>query len=215
MHADEKEMRQDMVTICQRLYDKDMVPANGGNVSVRLPSGGVLISPTGCALADATLDWFVKVDLEGNKLAGDLNPSCEAPTHTLIYRQRPDVGAVIHAHPPYATGMALAGARFGPPSHPEAFVYIGEVAWLDYATPTGLAERLAECIQGHDAFLLGNHGAITVGASLKQAHFCMESLEMHARALSLAQIWGGAKPLPQEAVAQLGVLRREMKGKSV
>ena len=212
MSTDEKTLRQEMVVSCQRLYDKDIVPANGGNVSVRLGSDAVLISPTGQALADATPDWFVKVDLDGNKLAGDLNPSCEAPTHTLIYRKRPDVRGIIHGHPPFATGLALAGEGFGPPSHPEAFVYIGEVAWIDYATPAELAGQLAECVQGHDAFLLANHDALTVGAFLKQAHFCMESLEMHARALTWAKIWGGARPLPQQAVEQLGALRREMKG---
>jgi len=213
VNSDEKTVRREMVVICQRLYDKDIVPANGGNVSVRLESGEVLISPTGQALADATPDWFVKVDLEGNKLAGDLDPSCETPTHTFIYRRRPDVRGVIHGHPPFATGLALAGERFGPPSHPEAFVYVGEVAWIDYATPARLVESLVKCVERHDAFLLGNHGALTVGSSLKQAHFCMESLEMHARALTLAKIWGGAKPLPKDAVEQLEQLRRQLKSK--
>jgi len=202
-----------MMLICQRLYDKDIVPANGGNISVRLASGEVLVSPTGCALADAVPEWFVKVDLDGNKLAGELDPSCETPTHTFIYRKRPDVHSVIHGHPPFATAMALAGKRFGPPSHPEAFVYVGEVAWIDYATPATLAEHLADCVEGHNAFLLGNHGVLTVGSSLKQAHFCMESLEMHARALTLAKIWGDVKPLPREAVDQLDKLRRELKSR--
>ncbi|MFH1716899.1 MAG: class II aldolase/adducin family protein [Planctomycetota bacterium] len=213
MNADEMVIRREMVVICQRLYDKDIVPANGGNVSVRLASGEVLVSPTGRALADATPEWFVKVDLDGNKLAGDLEPSCETPTHTFIYRRRPDVHGVIHGHPPFATAMALAGERFGPPSHPEAFVYVGEVAWIDYATPATLADHLAGFVERHDAFLLGNHGALTLGSSLKQAHFCMESLEMHARAITLAKIWGGAKPLPQEAVEQLDKLRRKLKSR--
>lgn len=212
MTADEMAVRREMVVICQRLYDKDIVPANGGNVSVRLESGDVLISPTGRALVDATPEWFVKVDLEGNKIAGELDPSCEMPTHTFIYRRRPDVRGIIHGHPPFTTGLALAGERFGPPNHPEAFVYVGEVAWIDYATPARLAEQLAECVDKHDAFLLSNHGALTLGSSLKQAHFCMESLEMHARALTLAKIWGGAKPLPKEALEQLEALRRELKG---
>ena len=213
MTAEEMDIRREMVVICQRLYNKDIVPANGGNVSVRLKSGEVLISPTGRTLADATTEWFVKVDLDGNKLAGDLNPSCETPTHTFIYRRRPDVRGIIHGHPPFTTGLALAGERFGPPSHPEAFVYVGEVAWIDYATPVELAEQLAECVDKHDAFLLGNHGALALGSSLKKAHFCIESLEMHARALTVAKVWGGAKPLPQEAVAQLKQLRRGLKGK--
>jgi len=211
--ADEMSVRREMVVVCQRLYDKDIVPANGGNVSVRLDSGEVLISPTGRALADATPEWFVKVGPDGNKLAGDLDPSCETPTHTFIYRKRPDVRGIIHGHPPYTTGLALAGERFGPPNHPEAFVYVGEVAWIDYATPAKLAEQLAECVDKHDAFLLGNHGALTLGSSLKQAHFCMESLEMHARALTLAKVWGGAKPLPRKAVDQLEQLRQKIKGK--
>jgi L-fuculose-phosphate aldolase len=109
--------------------------------------------------------------------------------------------------------MSLAGERFGPPSHPEAFVYVGEVAWIDYATPAMLADRLADCVDRHDAFLLGNHGALTLGSSLKQAHFCMESLEMHARAITLAKIWGSVRPLPPQAVEQLDKLRRELKGK--
>ena len=213
MTAEEMDIRREMVVICQRLYDKDIVPANGGNVSVRLESGEVLISPTGRTLADATTEWFVKVDLDGNKIAGDLNPSCETPTHTFIYRKRTDVHGIIHGHPPFTTGLALAGERFGPPSHPEAFVYVGEVAWIDYATPVELAEQLAECVDKHDAFLLGNHGALALGSSLKKAHFCIESLEMHARALTVAKVWGGAKPLPQEAVAQLKQLRRGLKGK--
>ena len=213
MIVDEKVIRRKIVVICQRLYDKDIVPANGGNVSVRLESGEVLITPTGCALADATPEWFVKVDLDGNKLAGDLEPSCETPTHTFIYRKRPDVHGIIHGHPPFTTGLALAGESFGPPSHPEAFVYIGEVAWIDYATPAGLAGRLVDCVQEHDAFLLGNHGALTLGSTLKQAHFCMESLEMHARAITLAKVWGGAKPLPQEAVEELEALRRMLRSK--
>jgi len=213
MIVDEKVIRREMVVICQRLYDKDIVPANGGNISVRLESGEVLISPTGCALADAAPEWFVKVDLDGNKLADDLEPSCETPTHTFIYRKRPDVHGIIHGHPPFTTGLALAGEHFGPPSHPEAFVYIGEVAWIDYATPAELAGRLADCVQKHNAFLLGNHGALTLGSTLKQAHFCMESLEMHARALTVARIWGGAIPLPQEAVEQLEALRRMLRSK--
>lgn len=206
----EDDVRGGMTSICHRLYEKDMVPANGGNVSARLADNEVLISPTGESLADAEPGWFVKVDLQGRKLSGGLNPSCEVSTHTRIYRERPEVGGIIHAHPPFCTAMALAGCKFGPPSHPEAYVWVGEVKWIDYATPAELADRVSAELADCGAFLLANHGALTVGATLKRAHFRLESLEMHARASTFALLLGGVNPLPEEAVAGLDALRREL-----
>jgi len=157
-----------------------------------------------------TPDMMVIVDYEGRKLAGDRDASSELPMHLEIYRNRPDVNAVVHAHPPTATAFAVAGEGFMECILPEVIFQVGQVPLLEYATPgsSGLADSFEPYVRTHDAFLLANHGATTVGPTLLLAHQRMESLEHAARIVFAARQLGRVNRLSAEQVADLMAARQ-------
>ncbi|MEW6356616.1 MAG: class II aldolase/adducin family protein [Planctomycetota bacterium] len=187
---DEITARKEIVKIGERLYMHGYALANGGNISIRLSSREVLITPTGECLGDLVADELPKVNMSGKVLSGDRRPSAELRSHLNIYHERPDVNGIIHAHPPYATGLAIAGEKFERFAHPETYCVVGRIAVLPYATPEGNPELVTEPIRRHDVLVMTNHGVLTVGTTLKQAHFKMESLEMLSHAMTVAKIHG-------------------------
>lgn len=194
--------RQKLVEIAKRMYDRNMNAALGGNVSIR-QGDAVIITPSGVNKGFmAELD-LITVDLEGNRLYGNGVASSEAKMHYEIYRERPDVAAIIHAHPPFAVGFALAHRDLPDNLLPETTIVLGHVPCLPYTTPSTveLARQVAEALRERNAAIMANHGAITVGKDLEEAYNRMELLEQTCISVTVAVALGGVQPIPEEAMA--------------
>jgi L-fuculose-phosphate aldolase len=197
-----------IVRVCRRLYERGLVAGPDGNVSVRLVDDTILVTPAGRSKVDVEPHDLVLVDSRGEVLAGDARPSSELKMHLRIYERRRDVRAVVHAHPATATGFAVAGESFVAPVLPEVILQMGTVPLVPYATPgsDALADLFEPYLVRHDAFLMANHGATTVGATLEQAHQRMESLEHAARILLAARTLGRVNALSDGDVRDLRAL---------
>lgn len=200
-----------IVRVCRRLYERGLVAGPDGNVSVRLEDGSILVTPSGLSKVDVTADDLVLVSSNGTVLEGRGHPSSELRMHLRIYARRADVRAVVHAHPPTATGFAVAGEGFMAPVLPEVILQMGEVPVVPYATPgtDALADLFDPLLADHDAFLMANHGATTLGTTLEQAHQRMESLEHAARILLVARSVGRVRELTNDDVRALRGSREE------
>jgi L-fuculose-phosphate aldolase len=198
-------LRKEIVTVCRRLYERGLIAGPDGNISVRLGGDRILVTPSGMSKVDVGPDDLVEVTLKGEKVGGDREPSSEVHLHVRVYSRRPDVWAVVHAHPPVATGFALAGEGFEPDLLPELAVQCGRVPVVPYATPgtTELPDTFEPYLAGHDAFLMANHGALTTGSSLVVAHQRMESLEHAARIILTARLLGRVNVLTPAQTAEL------------
>lgn len=203
-----------IVTVCRRLYERGLIAGPDGNVSVRLDADRVLVTPSGLSKVDVTEEDLVEVALDGRRLSGDREPSSEVILHLRMYSRRPDVRAVVHAHPPVATGFAVAGEGLDAPVLPELIAQMGPVPLVPYGTPgtSELAAAFEPFIGAHDAFLMANHGAVTVGPTLRVAHQRMESLEHAARILLTARQLGGVRELSPAQVATLLAARTIQQG---
>jgi L-fuculose-phosphate aldolase len=194
-----------MTQCCRALAARGLIAGQDGNVAVRLSRDRALVTPAGVLKALLEPGDMVEVDLGGVKRRGRHNPTSELDLHLRILRRRPDVGAVVHAHPPVATGFAVAGEALDPAALPELLLQCGRVPIVPYGTPgtPELGERLEPYLAGHDAWLLANHGAVTVGPTLDAAWIRMESLEHGARIVFAARALGRVTLLPPDAVARL------------
>lgn len=200
-----------IVRVCRRLYERGLVAGPDGNVSVRLRDGSILVTPSGMSKVDVTVDDLVRVSGNGEVLEGRRAPSSELRMHLRIYARRQDVLAVVHAHPPTATGFAVAGESFVAPVLPEVILQMGEVPIVRYATPgsAALADSFEPYLDSHDAFLMANHGATTVGPTIELAHQRMESLEHAARIILTARLLGNVNELSAADVEALRASREE------
>jgi L-fuculose-phosphate aldolase len=198
-------VRQEIVSVCRRLYEKGLIAGPDGNISVRLSAGSILITPAALSKVDVTTDDLVEVSMDGVRISGYREPSSEVHLHVRLYTRRPDVQAVVHAHPPTATGFAVAGEGFESYVLPELVYQMGRVPLVPYATPgtPAVADAFEPFIAGHDAFLMANHGATTTGPSLLIAHQRMESVEHSARILLTARLLGRVTELSTEQAAGL------------
>ncbi len=201
------EVVRQIVDVCRRLYARGMVTATDGNVSVRLENGNILATRSGINKGDVGEHDLVEVTPEGTQVAGTGRPSTELGMHLFIYGKRPDVQAVVHAHPTYATGFATARIALDQCTFPEVIVGLGAIPLADYATPsTGeVAASLAPFVSNSDAVLLANHGVVTYGGDLYEAYYKMEKVEHAAHITFVATLLGGARSLTEE---QLEKLRR-------
>ena len=197
-------IRLAIVKTCRELDRRQYVGGRDGNVSARLPDGHFVVTPAGMRKGDVTLEHLVVVDRSG-KPVGRGRASSELAMHLRIYERRPDVHAVVHAHPPVATGFAAAGVALGECVLPEIIVGLGRVPIAPYATPgtPDLSRALDDLIEGHDAYLLENHGAVTVGEDVDAAYGRLETVEQAARILLVARLLGGPNPLDPKDVAAL------------
>jgi L-fuculose-phosphate aldolase len=197
--------REAVARTCRRLWERGLIAGPDGNVSMRHGPDRLLVTPSGLSKVDVTADALLEVDLDGRVLAGAGRASSELAMHLAIYRARADVHAVVHAHPPTATGFAVAGETIPDGVLPEVICQMGAVALVPYFTPgtPDAAAAFAPYIAGHDAFLMANHGATTVGPTLAAAHQRMESLEHAARILLAARQLGRVTAL---TVAQRAAL---------
>ncbi len=193
------------------LYEKGYVAANDGNISARVDDNRLLITPTRIRKESMKLGDLSVIDLNGKLLSGKKKPSSESDFHLKIYRNRPDVNSVCHAHPPFATGFAVAGIPLDKMVLPEVIIRLGIVPIVDYGTPghSDLYVQISKHIKSHDAFLLANHGAITVGTSVIDAYNKMETLEHAAKIQFIAQLLGKVNTLTKDQVDRLVPLREK------
>ena len=194
-----------MALCCRQLAARGLVAGQDGNLSVRLGRDRILVTPAGMLKAFVTARDMVVVDSRGRKRAGRRNPTSELDLHLRILRLRADVHAVVHAHPPTATGFALAGEGFDSLTLTELIFQVGRVPLVPYGAPgtPELGDRVEPYLDGHDALLLAHHGAVTVGPTLDTAWIRMESLEHAARMLLVARTLGRVMELDAAAVAAL------------
>ncbi len=197
--------RRAIVDVCRRLYQRGLIAGSDGNVSVRLNDQCVLVTPSGLSKVDVTVDDLVEVAMDGTHLRGTHRASSEIAMHLQLYKTRMDIGAVVHAHPPTATAFSVANEPIVSNVLPELLVQVGAVVAVPYATPgtPALSAALEPYLASHNAFLLANHGATTVGPSLRVAHQRMESLEHGARILLMARLLGRVNTLSASQVEAL------------
>jgi L-fuculose-phosphate aldolase len=211
MSTDRAQLAADLVRTSHALHDNGWVANHDGNVSVCLGAGRFLVTPTALSKADIRESWLAVADDQGKVAEGEARPPSEFALHLGAYAERPDIGAVVHAHPPYATAMACAGKSLTT-FLPEAIVSIGlKVPLADFALPFGAtgAAPIRKLIKDYDALLLDRHGVITVGASLEFALLRMELVEHMAKIYTLAQAHGGVRALPADVLAPLLEKRRK------
>lgn len=209
----EFEIKKEMCEIGKRVYNRGMVAANDGNFSVKLNEREYLCTPTGVSKGFMTPDYICKIDHEGKVIQAGrgFKPSSEIKMHLRVYRERPDVTAVVHAHPLYATSFAIAGIPLTQPIMPEAIITLGCVPIAEYGTPSTeeIPDAVSKYLQHYDAVLLENHGALTFADSLLSAYHKMESVEFYARLLYQSKMLGGPKELSQSQVERLYEIRRQ------
>ncbi|MCC6446635.1 MAG: class II aldolase/adducin family protein [Armatimonadetes bacterium] len=201
----EQTQREIMVEIGRRLWQRNMVAANAGNFSVKLADNMVIATPTGVSKGFMTPDMMVKVDFQGNTLEGDGKASSEIKMHIAVYEARPDIVAVMHAHPVTATAFAVAGQALDQPILTEVVPTLGPIPLAPYATPSTdeVPDSIRSFLPIAEAILLANHGALTYGKDLWDAYYKMEILEHSAQVALTARTLGGAQSLTDEQVQQL------------
>ena len=206
------EIKKEICEVGHKLWLKGFVAANDGNISVKISENEYYCTPTGVSKGSLTPDMIIKVDKDGNKLEGKLNPSSEIKMHMRVYRERPDVTAVVHAHPPVATAFTVADIDLDQYILPEAVLTIGEVPTCDYGTPSTMEipDSLDPYLHNHDAFLLRNHGALTVGCNLTKAFFVMEEVEFNAVICKHAMDLGAVHEISCDQLKKLMDLRKKM-----
>lgn len=211
MNLSYPEIREQICDVCHKMWQLGWVAANDGNVSVKLEDGTFLATPTGISKSFITPEKLVRIDKDGNVLEaeGNYHPSSEIKMHLRCYEEREDVGAVVHAHPPTATGYAVAGKSMDEYSMIETVIAIGSIPLTPYGTPSTneVPEAIAPYLKEHDVFLLQNHGALTVGCDLTTAYYRMETLELFAKISLTAHLLGGAKEIPKPQIDKLLYLR--------
>jgi L-fuculose-phosphate aldolase len=205
----ETQLRADIVEIGRRMYARGYTASNDGNISVRLGDGRLLMTPKSVCKGFMTPEMMCITDENGRKLQGERDPSSEMLMHLEVYRQRPDVSAVVHAHPPIATGFAVAGIPLDRAVLAEVLTTLGSIPIAEYATPSTseLPEAVRRYVKAHDGMLLANHGALTVGADLFAAYYKMETIEHFAKISLVARLLGRENLIAREEVDRLQGLR--------
>jgi len=210
--VDENDARRQVIEAGKRLAGRFFVASNDGNLSARLDDGTFLVTPSGVNKGDMAPADLLKVDAGGRVLAGSRKPTSEMKMHLAVYRARPDVAGIVHAHPPAATGFAACRIRLDRDVVlPEVVFGLGRIGFAEYGTPTTeeIPRAVEKEIGGCDALLLSNHGALTLAADVMQAFYRMETLEMYARVRLVTKILGEPKPLSDGQVAELFRVREE------
>jgi L-fuculose-phosphate aldolase len=205
MSKTEREHRQDIIEIGRLVYQKGWVAANDGNITVRLDPERILATPTGVSKGMMHPDDLIIVDRKGNKIEGRKERTSEIAMHLTVYEMRPDIRAVVHAHPPVATGFAAAGKPLNLALLPEVIIGLGCVPLAEYGLPgtPELTEPMLPLIPKYEAILMGNHGAVCYGDDVWRAFFRMETMEHFARIALVAELLGGPKVLPRTEVDKL------------
>jgi L-fuculose-phosphate aldolase len=207
----EHEHRQEIVRLGKLLHERGCIAATDGNISVRLDDYTVLATPTCMSKGMMTSEDLVKVDMNGRKLAGYREVSSEIAMHLMIYRMRPEIGGIVHAHPPTATGFASAGMSLEQALVSEIVLALGKVPLAKYGTPGSqeLLDALEPLVHGHNAILMANHGVVTFAEDLITAYMNMETVEHFAKIALVTKQLGREEVLSEENVRKLMALREK------
>jgi L-fuculose-phosphate aldolase len=205
----EETLRADIVEVGRRLYARGFVASSAGNISVRLDGERLLTIPKSVSKGFMTADMLVVTDMRGKRLGGAREPSSEILLHLAVYELRPDVQAVVHAHPPLATGFAVAGIALDRAVLAEVITTLGSIPIAEYGTPSTaeLPDAVRRYVKAHDGLLLANHGALTAGKDLFSAYYKMETIEHFARISLVARLLGAERVLSRDEVLRLQALR--------
>ncbi len=209
MNSDEPTLRNELIRVNQILAERGLIRSSDGNISARLESNLFLITPSGVYKSAMSPEDLIVIDMDGkvHQARKGLQPTTEVLMHLEAYRQRPEVNAVIHAHPPISTALTISGKAFPVEFIPEVLTALGDIPVAAYATPgtQALADSIHDLIRTHDCILLSHHGSLTVGSSLEEALIAIERMEHAAYTLWISQAFGTPIPLPP---AELESLRR-------
>src|ERR1700693_244818 len=210
----EARYRREIVSLGRMLHERGYVAAMDGNLSVRLGKGRVLSTPTAMSKGMMRPSDMVIVDSDGHRVAGRRDVSSEIAMHLLIYKLRPDVQAVVHAHPPTATGFAAAGMALNKPLVCEVVIGLGSIPLAKYGTPgtPELSKSLEPLIPEYDAILMSNHGVVAYGADLQQAYMKMETVEHFAQIALVTHLLGRQQPLNSQELEKLMIARSKYQG---
>jgi len=206
----EREAREAVAEISRRMYARGLIAAADGNVSLRLGKDRMLVTPSGLSKGFLTADDIVMVDLAGRPIAGRGKPTSEIKMHVFAYRERPDVQAVVHGHPPVTVALALAGVSMAQCVLSESCLVLGAVPTAPYATPSTdeVTAALRPLIAAANAVIMDRHGALTLGRTLEEAYNRMETLEHTAKITHAARVLGPVQPLPEAEIEKLRAVAR-------
>lgn len=208
--SSDRKSRQAIVEFGRLVYENGLVAATDGNLSVRLDENRLLVTPTCVSKGRMKASDLVIVDMDGNRLAGKRRVSSEIGMHLLIYRLRPDVHGIVHAHPPTATAFTASGYDLNRPLVCEVVVGLGSIPLARYGTPgtPELSDALEPLIPHHDAILMANHGVVAFGPSIESAYMRMETVEHFAKIALVTHLLGNEQPLGEKEVQKLYEMRR-------
>jgi L-fuculose-phosphate aldolase len=215
----EKELREQICLIGQLMHRQGYIDGASGNISARLDSRCILATPSGLAKGFMTPDQLIIVDMDGERIDeptptnAHLRPTSELLMHLECYKQRPDVQGVVHAHPPTAVALTIAGYDFQKCLIPEVVVILGIVPTAPYSTPASAENRdaISQLVTQHDAILLAYHGSLTVAKTVWDAYLRLESLEHAAKILYMVEQLGGHKsPIEPHQVEKLIAMREKL-----
>ncbi len=218
MTKSEREQREQICHIGRLLYQNNLIDSASGNISARLAPQRILCTPSGLAKGFMQPEQLIIVNMDGERVDtptadnAHLRPTSELLMHLECYRQRADVQAVVHAHPPHAVALTVTGHGFSDCVIPEAIVLLGVIPVTPYATPSGPENRdaISQLVREHDAIMLAYHGSLTVAQTLWDAYLALETLEHTARIMAAARSIGPIQPLPARQVRKLYALRQKL-----
>ena len=205
-------VRAEIVEVGRRLHQSGMIAGTDGNISVRLDDNRIMITPSGVSKGHLKADDMVIVDVNGRHLQGKGRGSSEMAMHLFVYRNRPEIRACVHAHPIHATAFAVAGLALAEDVLPEVVVFVGGIPLTDYAPPgtDAVPKSLEPFIEKQNAFLLRNHGLLTIGRSLDEALFRHETVEHYAHIVSVARQLGNIHKIPTDDFRRLESMRAKL-----
>jgi L-fuculose-phosphate aldolase len=204
--------KNEIVEFGRLLYKQKLVSGSDGNLSVRLDDDRIIVTPSGLAKGRLSAENIVTVDINGKKLQGSLNPSSEIAMHTFVYQNREDISACVHSHAPFATSFAVAGIELTEDILPEVVLFVGGIPLTEYAPPgtDAVPKSLEPHIENNNAFLLRNHGLLTIGRSLEEAYNRHEIVEHYARIVHLARQLGNVNSIPSDDFKRLEKMRQKL-----
>src|SRR3989440_6402582 len=210
----ERQHRRDIVSFGRALHERGYVAAMDGNLSVRLGENRILATPTAMCKGVMRPSDLVIVDMQGRRLGGKRDVSSEIAMHLLIYRLRPDIRGIVHAHPPTATGFAAAGIALNQPLVCEVVIGLGSIPLAKYGTPgtPELTDALEPLIPQFDAILMSNHGVVTYADTLHHAYMKMETVEHFSQIALVTHLLGRQQPLSHEELEKLMLARSKYQG---
>lgn len=208
---DEKNARKELVEVCHLAYERRYICGTEGNFSIRLSENVVLTTPKGACKGRLEIGDFVLTNINGELLtnSADTKPSTELGMHLMAYKMRPDISAVVHAHPTCAVGFTVAGIALDQSVLPEVVCTVGTIPTATYATPSTeeVAQSLEPHLKDHDVMMMDHHGALCLGQNIWDAFYKLETLEHYAETVLVAHMLGGVKPLSSEQVQKLVAVR--------